>query len=658
MLSTRVLCYGTDESLPERVPLRAGPLSLFWEGGDLRTIKLGGREVLRRIYVATRDRNWGTTANVISNVVMDVQADAFGIRYDVENRQDDIHFVWHGEIACEADGTIRFSMDGVAKSTFLKNRIGFCILHPADIAGARCCVEHVDGRSEAATLPMLLVPDQPLLPFAEMAGMTHEVTPGVWAGVHFTGDVFEMEDQRNWTDASFKTFSTPLRLSYPVEVPAGTRIAQTVTLALRDERSDQRVKFTSAPESPTFAIDAAAPASPLPPIGLGMASHGAPLTATEISRLRALNLRHLRVDLVLADRAHPARLRQATAEARALGVPLEIALRISPDSAETELGALRLLLDEWRPNVCRWLVFSAKELFRGGSPLREVIEPARTHLAGYGEAGLVSGTDADFVFLARSLPPLELVDALTFAITPQVHAFDNSSIVETLATEGAAVHSARALAAGKPVYVSPVTLKMRDNPYATGAIPPTPPGGLPPQVDPRQMSLFAACWALGSVRNLAQSGAAGITYFETTGWRGVMETERGSPAPDKFRSIPGAVFPVYHVLADIGEFAGGEVLAGRPSDALAVDGIALRRDDRLRVLIANMTDAPQSVTVPGLHGRIELWLFAASNAERAMCKPEAWRARPSERLEPPPIGGVTIDLPPFAVARLDCLEAR
>ena len=171
------------------------------------------------------------------------------------------------------------------------------------------------------------------------------------------------------------------------------------------------ISESSSPAQPsrlTFAIDAAAPASPLPPIGLGMASHGAPLTATEISRLRALNLRHLRVDLVLADPAYPARLRQATAEAQALGVPLEIALRISPDSADGELAALRRLLDALRPNVCRWLVFPAKELFRGGSLLREVIEPARTHLAGYGDAALVSGTDADFIFLARSLPPLEL----------------------------------------------------------------------------------------------------------------------------------------------------------------------------------------------------------------------------------------------------------
>ena len=502
---------------------------------------------------------------------------------------------------------------------------------------------------------MLLVPDQPLLPFAEMAAMTHEVAPGVWAEVRFSGDIFEMEDQRNWTDASYKTFSTPLRLPYPVEVPAGTRITQTITLAIRDERSGQRTEFTSAATPLTFNFDPAAPASPLPSIGLGMASHGAALTATEISRLRALNLGHLRVDLVLADPAYPAWLRQATAETQALGIPLEIALLISPDGADGEMEALRRRLDALRPDVCRWLIFPAKEMFRGGSRLREVIEPARTHLTGYGDVALVSGTNADFIFLARSLPPLELVDALAFAITPQVHAFDNTSVVETLATQGSAVRSARALASGKPVYVSPVTLKMQHNPYATGAIPSTSPGELPPQVDPRQMSLFAACWTAGSVRNLAQSGAAGITYFETTGWRGVMETAQGSPVPDKFRSIPGAVFPVYHVLADIGEFAGGEVLAGRPSDALAVDGIALRKDGRVRVLVANMTAEPQTMTVPRLRGRIGLRLLDASVAEEAMRAPEAFRAQPGTTREAGT--GLEIGLPPFAVARLDSREA-
>jgi hypothetical protein len=626
---------------------------MFWENGDLRYVALEGRELLRRIYVATRDRNWGTAPNIITDVAMEVEADAFRIRFQVENRQDDIWFTWRGEITGSPEGQIRFSMDGAARTTFLKNRVGFCILHPASLAGARCRVDHVDGTSQEATLPTLLDPRQPLQPFAEMAGMAHEAMPGVWVELKYGGDIFEMEDQRNWTDASYKTFSTPLRLPHPVEVLAGSRIFQTVTLLLRVEREGAELQVADTPAPLTFDVDAASSPCPLPPIGLGMASHGATLTATQIARLEALSLAHLRVDLRLSDPGHRPRLAQACAEARALGAPLEIGLFVSPDRAEVELNALRDQLDALRPDVCRWLVFPVEERFGGGSPLREVLAPARVALKGYGHAPLVSGTNNDYIFLARSVPSLELVDALTFAMNPQVHACDNSSLVETLACQDAVVRNARALAADRPVYVSPVTLKMRHNPYATATTALASPHELPPQVDPRQMSLFAACWTAASVRSLAHGGAAGVTYYETTGWRGVMEVDQGPPAPDRFRSIPGGVFPVYHILASIGEFAGGEVLASGSSDPLEVDGIVLRHSGRLRWLIANMTDAPHTVMVRGL-SRAHLHRLDASNAEEAMRAPEVWRTRPGVRLEASSTGELSVDLPPFAIAQLDC----
>ena len=35
------------------------------------------------------------------------------------------------------------------------------------------------------------------------------------------GDTFEMEDQRNWSDASYKTYVRPLALPWPYVLPAG-----------------------------------------------------------------------------------------------------------------------------------------------------------------------------------------------------------------------------------------------------------------------------------------------------------------------------------------------------------------------------------------------------------------------------------------------------
>jgi D-apionolactonase len=241
-----------------------------------------------------------------------------------------------------------------------------------------------------------------------------------------------------------------------------------------------------------------------------------------------------------------------------------------------------------------------------------------------------------------------------YSINPQVHAFDNQSLVETLATQADTVTSTRAFAGTLPIYVSPVTLQPRFNPNATGPEPEPAPGELPSSVDPRQMSLFGAGWTLGSVKYLAQAGAAAITYYETTGWRGVMEQAGGSPLPDQFRSLPGAVFPLYHVLADIGEFAGDQVVPVTTADNLIADALALEAPDgRRRVLVANLTPHTRTIHIRGLRStKIALKTVDEHNALAAMQEPEQFRAAPGETRNVD-AGTLTLELAPFAVARLD-----
>ena len=654
MLPERVMLYGRDEPLPDRQFLRAGPVTAIWENGDLRYIKLGEIEVIRRIYVAIRDRNWGTIAPSMSNLAMDLRTDSFRLDFDIENRQGEIDFAWRGEIAGSADGVIRFSMDGIARSTFLRNRIGFCVLHPAEAAGAAARAIRADGH-ESGVLPVDVISSQPVQPFAEMIGMSHEVLPGVWADLQFSGDVFEMEDQRNWTDASFKTFCTPLRLPFPVEIRAGTRVQQSITLSLRDERPKASASWASGPAPLTFTVDPDAPGDALPEIGLGLARHGLALSPREVARLKALKLGHLRADLRLARPGYVTDLRRATGEAAALGVPLHLALFVAAEAADQELSHLRRTLDELRPPIAVFLVYAATERFGGGTPIAEAVAAARRHLGSWPGARLATGTNADYIFLARNMPPLDLADALTFAIHPQEHAFDNASLVETLGTQATVVAGAQRLGGGLPVMVSPATLRRRFNPHATAPEPDPSPGTLPASVDTRQMSLLGAGWTLGSIKYLAAASASSVTYYETTGWRGVMETEAGS-AVQPFQSLAGAVFPLYHVLADVAEFAagavaGGAVAATRSSDPLAVEGLALQQGDRLCVMVANMTPQLQTVLMRGLRGPARTRVLDSASFDLATRNPEAFRAC---------VGGevassrnLALELPPHAIARVD-----
>src|SRR5262249_6263980 len=151
------------------------------------------REVVRRIYAAVRDRNWGTIPARLSDVTIDEQPDQFLIRYEAEHAEGSVHFAWRATIEGRADGSLRFAMDGEARSTFLRNRIGFCILHPIrECAGARCRLTLADGTMHDAEFPRLVAPHNP---FRELIGLSHEVTPGVWADLRFEGDAFETEDQ-------------------------------------------------------------------------------------------------------------------------------------------------------------------------------------------------------------------------------------------------------------------------------------------------------------------------------------------------------------------------------------------------------------------------------------------------------------------------------
>ena len=178
-----------------------------------------------------------STTIIPMHLTQETGEDSFRIRYTCEHREGDIHFIWRGEIQGAADGSIHFTFDGEARSTFLRNRIGFCVLHPIDCAGAKCRAIHADGREKETAFPKIIAAEQPVTGLHDLAGLAHEVEPGVWAELRFSGDLFETEDQRNWIDASFKTFCTPLRVPYPVEVKAGTRIRQEVRLTIRGTAS-------------------------------------------------------------------------------------------------------------------------------------------------------------------------------------------------------------------------------------------------------------------------------------------------------------------------------------------------------------------------------------------------------------------------------------
>jgi hypothetical protein len=615
------------KGMKDPIPLWAGPFRAMFTDGGLVSLETSGREALRRIYVAVRDRYWDTIEGELMGLEVDQSETGFTIRFSMRHRQNEIDFEWAGELTGDERGEIVFSMDGEARSTFLRNRIGFCVLHPiAGCIGQPCTVEHTDGQITSGSFPELISPHQP---FQQMRAITHEVAPGARLTVRFEGDVFEMEDQRNWTDASYKTYCTPLALPLPVEIRRGEKIRQRIHLSLAGSLAPQPA---SEPVSTLTVLTGRI--NPPPLIGLGLGSHREPLGPREIERLKRLNLSHLRVELDLTENAWLEDLSRGMAEANAIGAELEVALFLS-NNADAELSLLREALDATPAPIRRWFIFRHEEVVTS----KHSIERARKHLTGATPtAQFGGGTNQYFTELNRNRPETELFDVISYSINPQVHAFDDQTLIENLEGQIETLTTARRILGEVPLAVTPVTLKPRFNPNkvkTSGGQAPTF-NELPAAVDPRQSSLFAAAWTLGSLKYLSEGGSHSLTYYETTGWRGVMERESLSTDAEPSTSRGSVVFPLFHVLADVGEFTGGEVLTVETNDPLKVIGHALRRGQQTRLLLANLTSQPQAASVQGIEGARLMRRLHAETLEEAMTAPESFRAR---LLEAPPIQG-------------------
>lgn len=627
--------------------LRAGPLLMSWAKGELRDIRFRDREVLRRVHVTVRDSNWNTIPFLIEEEEKNIREDSFEIRFAARNHVDEMDFRWRATISGNSAGTVTFEMDGEAFADFEANRIGFCVLHPIrECAGKPCFIEHCNGSREVSEFPERISPYQP---FMNVRAISYRLEDGTAVKVTMEGDSFETEDQRNWTDASYKTYAPPLAIPYPYRIAKGTKIHQTVTISLEGARK-KRGWHANMPTSDIVSISPVPSGGfPSPAIGLEHVTSPTPLSEKELRRLKAMRPARLRCDITLEHSNTLEKLQDADTECEALECPLELAISLGK-SLKNDLERLEEVLQYIRASVALMAIHTADFQAIADDTLIRVRHLMERYAP---EALLLSGTNAYFAELNRNRPRVDLLDGICFSLNPQVHAFDDRSLMETLEMQAETVRSARSFCGNKPIFVTPVTLKPRFNPNATREETLLASEDLPFQVDARQCTLFGAAWTAGSLKYLVESGASGVTYYQTIGWRGVMEYERGYVQHEKFPSMQGAVFPLYHVLADVGEMRGGKVVRISSDHPDRVVAMQIETPQLRRSMLVNVTSKSREARLPIRASYAFIKTLDDTTVREATTKPESWRAETGERVD---VKGdeIVLRLLPYAVIRVDC----
>jgi hypothetical protein len=611
------------------------------EAGNLRHIHYHGREMIRAISFIVRDRNWGTYAPQISQLDLHEDQDSFRVSYEAAIGEE---FRYSAVITGKADGQLGFSGKGTAISEFLTNRTGFVVLHPIEgVAGAPCTVEHVDGAVEETNFPLLIDPVQPM---KALRAITHEFLPGLKVNCRMEGDTFEMEDQRNWTDASYKTYVRPLALPWPYSIPKGGTVDQRVTLTV----SGSAGHVQSADRSCAVTIRKAITGSLMPPLGIGLHPKDLNITEQAAEKLKEAGPSHIVCHYDPRFGHNQSDLKRMAALGYAIGADLWLEFVIpSVENFESDINALGQSTRELGNPFSTVMVSPAPDLkcTLPGSPwppcpsVEDCYQAARK---AFPTARLGGGMFSFFTELNRKRPPLELLDFVTFTTVAIFHAGDDHSAMEGLESLPYLATSIRAFSGGKPYHVGPSAIGLRMNPY--GEAPMANPHNIRQAMngmDPRQRGLFAAAWSVGFVARFAKGGASALTLGGGTGEFGITYAKQDYPQP-WFDENDG-IYPVYHAIKGLAQLRRQPLLDLEISTPDELQAIATRHDGGLELWVANLTDQTKSVELtPKLTGKVSV--LSASEFELSTKDIHVMDSLERELIDD------ELSLPPYAVSRV------
>jgi hypothetical protein len=586
--------YGTSQAEPAPRILRAGKLTAQLAGGNLRAITYDGVEVLRAISYLVRDRDWGTYGPTLSNLTVSETETGFTVTYNARcDGPTGMVLDISAAIEGYANGTLTFKGTARSASGFETNRCGFCILHPiVGIAGTPVTVEHVDGAIENTKLPGLIEPWQP---FKGMRAITHNALPGVSVECRMEGDAFEMEDQRNWSDASYKTYVRPLALPWPYQIRVNEPVTQQITLAITDNRAASGNTLTCADDTAIIRLTPGTASGTMPAISLLITPEEAIASLALLQKPDAPRAQEL---LFHFDPT-------AGHDGSALADFAEIAA-IHPGITSLEIAVpCQRPLDEEMQEIAAWMCSAGfapdaimvcpsidRQSTPPGSqwpdcpPLETVYTAASK---AFPQVRLGGGMLSYFTELNRKRVPVENLAFISHCTNPIVHAADDVSVMQTLEALPFITRSVRAIYGEKPYRLGPSTIPMRQNPYGSRTMDNPDCGRIPmANRDPRHNGQFAAAFAAGYAASVLDANLETLTLSALTGPFGLYA---GTDEPVE----EGGKRPLHFVINGLAGIAGQKWQAITSSDPRKVMAFAVETNTGRTAWIVNLTAKERSV---------------------------------------------------------------
>ena len=576
----------------QRRALRAGRLHADYENGDVRFLGLGDLPILDRIYVRIRDSGWGTVPMHSELASIEESGGSFRIVSSLR---------W-GDDPAWASGTLAVSaseseLNARARITFHRDtvvqRAGLNLHHPLVSTVGRGYRWDNGSSSGSGAFPDVIYPQirdrsrfLPMIgPFGRLVIDADSLTS---VALTFDGALFETEDQRNWTDASFKTYGPPIDGLAAQHQTAGSTITQAVRARITTRRTIRSARRSAPPQ---VRIDGG-PLPPLPPIGVTATSlwpeRGG--TGTGLGSGSAIGtVEHVRADVWPGVADSVAGLERICALARGNAIPVELALHGTWTENESVHEVFRL--------VEGMRLQAILALGPGTEPTADgVVARLRSQAAAHGlSAPIAAGTAGHFSEVNRARAAVLGADVVVWSTSPQVHEPDDATVMQAAPIVASTADSASVIWPGLGFALSGIRIA-------------------PPQVsDPRADGAFGAAWLVAVLAGLAGTRCMWLT-LDLPLWIG----DPAAVAPS----------PVSHVLAAVSQLRRRPFLRAQPVHDRSLAVLACMEPGGARLLIAELGGkASHHVQVAG---RITRVVPVTSSAGGACRDPETWADRSPE----------------------------
>ena len=554
---------------PDTTRVTHGGFTLDLAREAIRNIRFEGVQLIDLLYTAIRPLDWST-----------LKADEYSA--DVQIIGNDcvitVNEVFAGALSAQAKITLSssntfsvgYELKGLTEYQVSRWGVCFC-LNTADWMRSSV-VSSGNTYSLAQDISPQRVVDGVIQGLFPASDEMHFLAPDKRSlKVVSTGKVMEAEDQRNWTDNTYKIYSGSLSEPFPFLTSAGSIWKQSVNFEVGVPES----VTTDATKILVKEIEA------LPSIGLQF-NHDSLLTPDDLEKaFILLEIDHLRIN-------EETLTSQKIATTAASGLILEAALLSSSKGDDLKEEVLRL--SERVPAGSRLLVQ------REGRQVVDAADlPKNSSLNSY-----IPGSDAFLVDLQND--QYNFGNSVSYSMAPTVHSFDTETIFKTLFTQQESINFAQKYIAPQ-VFISPITFSMRGNPHSGHSR------------DQRlvyaelEMALHirtieGAAWTLGSIHSLASAGAFSGSWHELFGEYGAIYSESDSI---KFT-------PTFHAITALGAHHAHQITIATSFDN---SWVAFENRETKTILVASLRPWTLEITSKVLAGYKSMQSLRGDDCDKA-----------------------------------------